>query len=86
MGNFFLDNQDIQFLCRHIDLQEIAALQEKYAENGAADYVPLDDFWQKRGYTRHPELRTEYIWQDLDETEASPKPMVFWLKRLDPTS
>jgi alkylation response protein AidB-like acyl-CoA dehydrogenase len=42
VGNFFLDNQDIQFLCRHIDLQEIAALQEKYAENGAADYVPLD--------------------------------------------
>lgn len=46
------------------------------------DYVPLDEFWQRRGYARHPELRTDYVWQDLDETEASPKPMVFWLKRL----
>ncbi len=46
------------------------------------DYVPLDEFWQRRGYTRHPELRTEYVWQDLDETAASPKPMVFWLKPL----
>ncbi|MDX1606216.1 MAG: GNAT family N-acetyltransferase [Candidatus Competibacterales bacterium] len=48
------------------------------------DYVPLDSFWQRRGYARHPELRTEYRWQDLDETGESPKPMVFWLRRLDP--
>lgn len=43
MGNFFLDNQDIQFLCRHIDLKQIARLQELHAEDGDADYVPLDE-------------------------------------------
>lgn len=47
-----------------------------------ANYLPLDAFWERRGYTRHPELRTDYVWQDLDETEPSPKPMVFWLKHL----
>lgn len=45
-----------------------------------ADYVPLDAFWNKRGYFKHPELRTEYVWKDLDDTEESPKPMTFWLK------
>ena len=44
------------------------------------DYVPLDAFWNKRGYAKHPELHTRLSWQDLDEPAASDKPMVFWLK------
>lgn len=47
-----------------------------------ADYVPLDEFWKKRGYAKHPELRTTLTWQDIDEAEQTPKPMVFWLKPL----
>jgi len=48
-----------------------------------ADYVPLDAFWNQRGFIKHPELHTTFSWQDLDENEESPKPMVFWLKNLD---
>lgn len=40
MANFFLDNQDIQFLFDHIDLEEIAAIQELDTPNGDADYLP----------------------------------------------
>jgi GNAT superfamily N-acetyltransferase len=47
-----------------------------------ADYVPLDDFWKRRGYTPRPDLRTEFAWKDLDEPTESPKPMMFWTKRL----
>ena len=43
MANFFLDNQDIQFLFDYLDLKELAQLQECFAENGAADYVPVDE-------------------------------------------
>lgn len=46
------------------------------------DHVPLDAFWTKRGYTKHPELRTTFTWRDLGDTAQSPKPMVFWLKSL----
>jgi len=46
----------------------------------SADYVPLDKFWNKRGYFKHPELKTTYTWKDLDDTEETPKPMTFWLK------
>ncbi|MDQ2696297.1 MAG: GNAT family N-acetyltransferase [Pseudomonadota bacterium] len=48
-----------------------------------AGYVPLDAFWRRRGYGKHPELQTTFSWRDLDEAAASPKPMVFWLKRLE---
>ncbi|MBN2021849.1 MAG: acyl-CoA dehydrogenase family protein [Pirellulales bacterium] len=43
MANFFLDNQDIQFLFDYLDLAELARLQEDRAENGQADYAPLDE-------------------------------------------
>lgn len=46
-----------------------------------AGYESLDAFWHRRGYARHPELRTSFSWKDLDEAEVSAKPMVFWLKR-----
>jgi len=42
VANFFLDNQDILFLFDHIDLREIARLQELHAENEQADYAPTD--------------------------------------------
>ena len=45
MANFYLDNEDIQFYFDAINVRELAALQEEYAANGDADYVPddLDD-------------------------------------------
>jgi len=47
-----------------------------------AGYAPLDAFWSRRGFTKHPELRASFWWRDLDEAAESPKPMVFWLKAL----
>ncbi len=46
------------------------------------DFVPLDRFWSKRGYSIQPELQTEFSWRGLGEETASPKPMTFWMKRL----
>lgn len=48
-----------------------------------SDYVPLDAFWRKRGFARHPDLQCVFHWQDLDEDAQSAKPMAYWLKRLD---
>lgn len=47
-----------------------------------ADYRPLDEFWQKRGYQRQPHLSTMFSWKELDETTESQKPMVFWMRSL----
>lgn len=46
------------------------------------DYVPLDAFWRRRGFDRIDDMETTFVWRDLDEAEASPKRMVFWVKTL----
>jgi GNAT superfamily N-acetyltransferase len=43
-------------------------------------YEPLDRFWKKRGYTRHPHLKSTFKWQDLDEAAESPKTLTYWIK------
>jgi len=45
-----------------------------------SDYRPHDVFWAKRGYTKHPTLRTSFAWLDLGETKETAKPMTYWLK------
>jgi len=43
VGNYFLDNQDVLFLFDHIDLAEVARVQEADTANGDADYAPVDE-------------------------------------------
>jgi GNAT superfamily N-acetyltransferase len=45
-----------------------------------AGYEPLDRFWQKRGYRKHPELAAYYSWKDLDQPDNTSKRLEFWLK------
>ncbi|MCS7067988.1 MAG: GNAT family N-acetyltransferase [Meiothermus sp.] len=47
-----------------------------------ADYVPLDAFWQRRGFSKRPDLVCQFSWQDLGQPQATAKPMVFWVKSL----
>ncbi|RIH83233.1 Acetyltransferase (GNAT) family protein [Calidithermus terrae] len=47
------------------------------------DYRPLDAFWERQGYRKRPDLLAHFSWQDLDEAQDSPKPMVFWVKGLE---
>lgn len=45
-----------------------------------AGYEPLDRFWQKRGYAKHPELGAMYTWKDIDQGAETSKRLEFWLK------
>lgn len=43
MANYFTDNEDIQFLFSHLDVAQVAAVQEDdFAAAGNADYAPRD--------------------------------------------
>jgi len=46
------------------------------------DYAPLDGYWQRLGYEKHPELCAYFQRKEIGETTPSPKPRVFWLKKL----
>lgn len=43
-------------------------------------YRPLDAFWQRQGYVKHPELRMTLSWKDLDEQVNTDKTLTFWVK------
>jgi hypothetical protein len=46
------------------------------------DYIPLIDFWRKRGYIHHPEMKSVLSWKNIDETHPTEKQMSFWIKNL----
>lgn len=45
------------------------------------DYSPLDEFWKKRGYEKHPELKSEFSWTDIGDKNETLKPMIYWMKK-----
>lgn len=45
-----------------------------------SDYIPLNDFWRKRGYAQHPELQCTVSWKEIGQTRPSNKTMTFWVK------
>jgi GNAT superfamily N-acetyltransferase len=45
-------------------------------------YVPLDDFWKNRGYSRIDGLVTTFSWRDVGEEEETAKPMEYWMRTL----
>lgn len=47
-----------------------------------AGYVPLDAFWQRRGYAPVPGLIGEFSWAEHGEAEETAKPMQFWMRAL----
>jgi alkylation response protein AidB-like acyl-CoA dehydrogenase len=57
MANFFLDNEDIRFLFDHIDLGELARLQEDgFAHADECDYAPADEADAVDNYRRTLEI------------------------------
>lgn len=46
------------------------------------DYRPLDAFWQKRGYTKTPDIESNFEWLDVGEKMATAKKMVYWMKQI----
>lgn len=47
-----------------------------------AGYMPLDLFWKKRGFKKHPDMQTTFSWKDIGEPNETKKTMTFWLKEL----
>jgi GNAT superfamily N-acetyltransferase len=46
------------------------------------NYVPLDGFWNKRGYAPVPGLIATYNWKDIDQDSETVHEMQFWMKAL----
>ena len=47
-----------------------------------AGYVPLDAFWQRRGFAKLPDVTCGFTWKDVDDGRETEKRMAYWLKAL----
>ncbi len=46
------------------------------------NYIPLDVFWNNRGFNKTEDLVCLMKWQDIDQDKETEKQMHFWLKSL----
>jgi GNAT superfamily N-acetyltransferase len=46
------------------------------------DFIPLHDFWRKRGYVQHSEIKCSLSWKMIGEVRLAEKQMVYWIKDL----
>jgi GNAT superfamily N-acetyltransferase len=46
------------------------------------DFIPLHDFWRKRGYIQQPEMKCTLFWKGIGEARPTEKQMNFWIKDL----
>jgi GNAT superfamily N-acetyltransferase len=47
-----------------------------------ADWVALDAFWHRRGYTPQPGLACTMSWREIGDTLETPHTLTFWTKSL----
>ncbi len=59
-----------------------AVVREREHPACPKDYVPLDAFWQRRGFSVAPGLLCRLSWKEIGAADESPKAMQFWTKRL----
>ena len=80
-GNLFFDSRESFALKNQFSVTSFCSVIRP--ENHALkplQYRPHDEFWKKRGYKKHPELLTEFQWQDTDQNHETSKQMQFWVK------
>ncbi len=84
IGHHFFDQREahVQKLKRYKQIAFCCVVRPEDDSRIPNDYLPLDDFWKKRGYVKHPEMLTMITWKDIGKTKPSVKPMVFWIKSL----
>jgi hypothetical protein len=46
------------------------------------EYIPLDNFWNQRNYSKQASLISEFEWKDTNENQPSIKIMEYWTKQL----
>ncbi len=83
-GRFFDEREAYARRLGRFDLTCFCAVQRADDHpRRPSGYRPLDPFWERRGYRKHPELSTTFSWKEQDDAGESPKPMTFWLRALD---
>lgn len=85
LGHYFFDaREDFAKKDKSCKLTTFCAVERQVGHPlRPPDYVPLNAFWQKRGYQKNESLFTELNWLDLNEQTETNKKMIFWTKKIN---
>lgn len=89
IGHHFFDMREahVQLLQKYTHICFLDPLRPDLDHRKPADYLPVRDFWKKRGYAYHPEITCVLSWKDADTHLSTSKTLAFWLKKcLSPTN
>ena len=82
VGHAFFDHREEQAVkCGAGAATFAAVIRPANHPSRPAGYVPLDAFWRGRGYAPVRDMVTHLAWKEHGETDESPKPMQYWLRR-----
>ncbi len=82
MGHHFFDAREAH-VAGHKKYKHICICVPDISEtdpNRPKDFVPLFDFWRKRGFIHHPEIKSMRSWQNIHEDHPTQHPMSIWIK------
>jgi GNAT superfamily N-acetyltransferase len=82
IGHHFFDAREAHVL-HHKKFKHICFCVPDCPENDPQkpkDYIPLHDFWRKRGYIHHPEIKCTLLSKQLGEAHPKEIQMSFWIK------
>ncbi|HEY2811395.1 MAG TPA: hypothetical protein VGJ00_08420 [Rhabdochlamydiaceae bacterium] len=84
IGKQFFDHREVhvQKLNRYKHICFYTVLRPLHDPKRPPDYRALSPFWNSRGFVEHPELIGTVSYQEIGETDETPKKMVFWIKDL----
>lgn len=82
-GVAFFEAREAHARAKGANLAAFCAVDRKADDTRRpADYVPLDAFWTKRGFTRRPDLACTMTWREIGAAEETPHRLTFWTKTL----
>lgn len=83
LGHQFFDHREAQALSCGAQTAAFAAVVRRPDHPSfPSGYVPLDNFWRKRGYVPVEGLVTELAWKEHGEAMETAKTMTYWMRAL----
>lgn len=83
IGHAFFDHREAQAVrCGAGIASFCAVVRPSDHPARPAGYRPLDAFWRKRGYAPVEGMIGAFDWRDIGQSEETPHPMQFWMRRL----
>lgn len=83
LGHRFFDLRESHALALGFSHSAFCAVQRPNDHpHKPPEYRPLDAFWRGRGYRPLPDVIARFSWKDVDQTDSSLKPLMFWIKPL----